>query len=75
MQVEKYAESSAQIYILGNKVDCEGKFDQAEVEAFCNEKGAQFFNVSAKTGANVVAAFTHMAEKLTTIYPKVEKKQ
>lgn len=44
------------------------------MEAFCSEKSIKLYYVSAKTGSNVGAAFSDMSEKLTTIYPKIEKK-
>jgi 50S ribosomal subunit-associated GTPase HflX len=71
MQIEKYAESFSQIYALGNKSDREDKFDQTEVEEFCKEHGVTLAFVSAKTGENVGLVFTQMAERLTTLHPKL----
>ena len=60
---------------MGNKSDCNEKFDQTEVEQFCAEKKIQYHQVSAKTGNEVGQTFNDLAEKLTKIHPKIEKKE
>ena len=45
-----------------------------EAESYCKSKNLGFLECSAKTGDNVTQAFHSVAEKLTKIYPKEDKK-
>jgi small GTP-binding protein len=48
------------LVVLGNKSDCVEKRETApeEIEAFVKKHGLKYFEVSAKSGENVVQAFT-----------------
>ena len=74
-QVEKFGEEKVVIALVGNKSDhTEGKFNTDAVIEYCNSKGYENTEVSAKTGDNVEKVFRSLAEKLTTVHPKVSKK-
>jgi len=63
---DNQVESSDLIFVVvGNKSDnVEGRqVDKADAEAFCNSRGFQYFETSAKTGENVSEAFQYIARK------------
>lgn len=63
------------ISIAGNKIDSsEGKFDNSRVLEYCAAKGFEHTEVSAKTGQNIELVFKNLAERLTKVHPKTEKK-
>jgi 50S ribosomal subunit-associated GTPase HflX len=64
------------IAIAGNKADQqEGKFNNSQVLEYCAAKGVEHLEVSAKTGDGVDLVFQNLAEKLTKVHPKAEKKE
>jgi 50S ribosomal subunit-associated GTPase HflX len=64
------------VAIAGNKADQqEGKFNNSKVLEYCAAKGIEHSEVSAKSGDNVEAVFRNLAEKLTQVHPKAEKKE
>lgn len=75
MQVEKFAESNVVVAVAGNKADQQGKINNAKVLEYCAAKGIEHMEVSAKSGDNVEAVFKNLAEKLTKMHPKAEKKE
>ena len=61
--------------VLANKIDAPTrKIETEDAERFCKSKNIKYFEVSAKTGENVHTAFHSVAENLTKVYPKEEKK-
>lgn len=77
IQIEKYAIPNVQLFVLGNKVDCPEdlrKVTTEEAESFCKSRNLVFTEVSAKSGDHIVESFHKVAESLTRIYPKEERK-
>lgn len=74
MKVDKFGEEKVVITLAGNKSDQEGKFNNQHVLEYCNSRGYGHVEVSAKSGDNVDLVFKSLAEKLTKVHPKVQKK-
>ena len=72
------------IALVGNKIDLEEKKQVSSHESreFCDEQGLIFYEVSAKSGANVQEVFMTIAKKLPIgnnepkkVYLKSEKEE
>ncbi len=70
--INQSAPTDIVIGIVGNKNDIKNKrvIEYEEAESYSNENNALFFEVSAKNGNNIDAAFQQMAYK---IFEKVQK--
>jgi len=67
-ELQSNAGSQVIIGLAGNKVDkaVERTVDMLEAEAFANENGFTFMEVSAKTGKNIVELLKSLARKVQT---------
>jgi Ras-related protein Rab-5C len=65
-ELQRQANQDIVIALAGNKVDLEAerKVSKDTAQAFANEEGLLFFEVSAKTGEGVKNIFQSIAEKL-----------
>ncbi|KAL6070041.1 activation of store-operated calcium channel [Balamuthia mandrillaris] len=60
-EMKRYAQENVCLAVMGNKIDLEDRAVDAEAgQAMAEENSALFFEVSAKTGANVEEAFLRL---------------
>merc|ERR1712224_859805 len=62
--IREHASAEAIVYLVGNKTDLVRKVSPSEGEAFAASNGLKYFEMSAKTGADVHAPFYHGTDVL-----------
>ena len=74
--IKKHASSDIFVVLLGNKVDLpERKIAYEQGKEVADKHGFQYYETSAKTGANVVTAFSSLSEKITNRREMTPQKQ
>jgi len=74
-EMERYARSDVVVFMVGNKTDADQRKVSTETaEKYAQDKGYPFMETSAKTGENVDAMFTKLAQAMVARYVKTENK-
>ena len=73
-QIREEASKNVVIYIAGNKIDMEEerKVTTEEGQKLADEYGFPFIETSAKSGINIDETFSDLAEKIDSVYSKLE---